>query len=398
MKLLGCLLLLITTFAISLAQTSPYHMFQISAPAKGNYAYVMQKASESREPIKMDSDKAEVIVPEDPNGVSIYLINLDTNRAAKTDMATVLKTDKWAPKAEAFTLIAQIDVTIQTAGGKLPAGNLKLESKNKNESVLITESSNNQAHFSFWPDASIKFTLDYEHKGEKKSTATTVDIPKGLSPHNVTIVIPEQFASTSPTTPVDQKGGERDPPKAPESKNPLQSFFQLLVGLVVVGALGYGAYWYYKNNQQVVEKLANQAGLNPQQNADPTGALPPEPVKRELQKIDLGSGAEPTAAAPMAAAAPAVKNPRLVTSDGDIFMIQEGNSTVGREGAALTLAGESSVSRVHATLERSGDSITLSDNGSTNGTYLNGIKIDSPRVLNPGDTVQFGAVQYRYEE
>lgn len=373
-------------------------MFQISAPAKGNYAYVMQKVSENREWVAMESEFAEVIVPEDPNGVNVYLINTDTNRAAKTDLVSILKTNKWAPKAEAFTLIAHIEVTIQTGGGVLQAGNLKLESKNKSDSILLTGTASNRATFKFWPDASIKFTLDYEHEGEKKSTSTTVDIPKGLSPHNVTLVIPEQFASATPSTTTSQKGDERDPPKAPEGKNPLQSFFQLIVGLVVVGALGYGAFWYYKNNQQVVEKLANQAGLNPQANPDPTGALPPEPAKRELQKIDLGAGAEPTNAAPVSAATPVVKNPRLVTASGDIFMIQEGNSTVGREGAALTLTGESSVSRLHASLERSGDSITLSDNGSTNGTYLNGIKIDSPRVLNPGDTVQFGSVQYRYEE
>jgi predicted component of type VI protein secretion system len=93
-----------------------------------------------------------------------------------------------------------------------------------------------------------------------------------------------------------------------------------------------------------------------------------------------------------------VKNPRLVKADGSLYMVQDGEQVVGREGGELTLAGESSVSRSHAKISKAGDTITVEDMGSTNGTFVNGQRLSGPVSLQPGDAVQFGAVQYRYEE
>jgi pSer/pThr/pTyr-binding forkhead associated (FHA) protein len=71
---------------------------------------------------------------------------------------------------------------------------------------------------------------------------------------------------------------------------------------------------------------------------------------------------------------------------------------VGREaGNALSLVTESTVSRRHATLVRSGASVAIRDEGSSNGTYVNGVKISSETELKPGDQVQFGEVRFRFE-
>jgi pSer/pThr/pTyr-binding forkhead associated (FHA) protein len=50
------------------------------------------------------------------------------------------------------------------------------------------------------------------------------------------------------------------------------------------------------------------------------------------------------------------------------------------------------VSRVHAAIERSEDTLTLIDMRSSNGTLLNGQKLvpDQPRVLRDGDEVRLG--------
>ena len=80
-------------------------------------------------------------------------------------------------------------------------------------------------------------------------------------------------------------------------------------------------------------------------------------------------------------------------------MVMDGDNAVGREEAlAISIQGESSISRNHAQLTRTGDTVVVKDLGSTNGTFVNGAKITSDVTLNPGDSVQFGAVQYRYEE
>lgn len=53
---------------------------------------------------------------------------------------------------------------------------------------------------------------------------------------------------------------------------------------------------------------------------------------------------------------------------------------------------EKGVSRMHAAIERSDDTLTLFDMGSSNGTHLNGQRLvaDQPRVLRDGDEVRFG--------
>lgn len=53
---------------------------------------------------------------------------------------------------------------------------------------------------------------------------------------------------------------------------------------------------------------------------------------------------------------------------------------------------EKGVSRMHAAILRDGDSLTLVDKGSSNGTFLNGQQVTPgrPRVLRDGDEIRLG--------
>lgn len=53
---------------------------------------------------------------------------------------------------------------------------------------------------------------------------------------------------------------------------------------------------------------------------------------------------------------------------------------------------EKGVSRIHAVIARSDDTLTLVDMGSINGTHLNGQRLapDQPRVLRDGDEIRLG--------
>jgi serine/threonine protein kinase len=55
-------------------------------------------------------------------------------------------------------------------------------------------------------------------------------------------------------------------------------------------------------------------------------------------------------------------------------------------------------SRHHATIQRSDDFFTLTDLGSTNGTYVNGTRIAAftPQRLHPGDTIKIGEVEIEF--
>ena len=72
--------------------------------------------------------------------------------------------------------------------------------------------------------------------------------------------------------------------------------------------------------------------------------------------------------------------------------------TVGRgEQNDVKLEGDDYASAKHARIEPRRDGVWVEDVGSTNGTFLNGIKLTRPRKLTYGDVVRIGETELRYE-
>ncbi len=78
-----------------------------------------------------------------------------------------------------------------------------------------------------------------------------------------------------------------------------------------------------------------------------------------------------------------------------------GRSDEGEESVDIDLnpfyAAEKGVSRRHAVLERARDTVNLIDQGSTNGTYLNGQKLQpfQRRVVRDGDEIRLANLSMR---
>ena len=84
--------------------------------------------------------------------------------------------------------------------------------------------------------------------------------------------------------------------------------------------------------------------------------------------------------------------------DGEIFPLDSRPVTVGRgTNNDLALAGDEYASGRHARFERRRDGVWLEDIGSTNGTFVNGIRLTRERRLAPGDVVRIGETDLRYE-
>ena len=64
--------------------------------------------------------------------------------------------------------------------------------------------------------------------------------------------------------------------------------------------------------------------------------------------------------------------------------------TIGRHPECDLVLVSELVSGKHAAIEESGSAAVVRDLGSTNGTYLNGNRVDAPSPLHVGDTVAFG--------
>lgn len=88
---------------------------------------------------------------------------------------------------------------------------------------------------------------------------------------------------------------------------------------------------------------------------------------------------------------------RRGASAGAIFQLQQGVNTIGRWDANSIVLGDDKVSSSHARIDVDGDTATLADLGSTNGTLVNEGLLDAPAVLRPGDVIQVGNTTLVYD-
>jgi hypothetical protein len=92
-----------------------------------------------------------------------------------------------------------------------------------------------------------------------------------------------------------------------------------------------------------------------------------------------------------------VKSPAL--TEGDEWDLDSSPLTLGRSSQNdIQLKRDEYASSTHARLEPRRDGVWLEDIGSTNGTYLNGIRLTRPKRLTSGDIVRIGETELRYEE
>ena len=91
-----------------------------------------------------------------------------------------------------------------------------------------------------------------------------------------------------------------------------------------------------------------------------------------------------------------VKSPDI--DEGTGFELNSTQLTIGRgRQNDVPIATDEYASARHARFEPRQDGVWVQDLGSTNGTYLNGARLDRPRRLSPGDVVRVGETDLRYE-
>ena len=114
--------------------------------------------------------------------------------------------------------------------------------------------------------------------------------------------------------------------------------------------------------------------LSPQQ----ASALLPQPAARELGRLVV------------------LKSPIL--DPGEVVKLDSHALRVGRGGDNdLSVDGDEYASAHHARFEPRRDGVYVEDVGSTNGTFVNGIRLTRERHLATGDIVRIGETDLRFE-
>ena len=88
-----------------------------------------------------------------------------------------------------------------------------------------------------------------------------------------------------------------------------------------------------------------------------------------------------------------------VLEEGAEWTLDSTAISIGR-GATneISIDGDEFASARHARIEPRRDGVWVSDAGSTNGTYVNGVNVDRPRKLVNGDVVRAGETELRFED
>jgi hypothetical protein len=123
----------------------------------------------------------------------------------------------------------------------------------------------------------------------------------------------------------------------------------------------------------------------------PGGYPPPQPPMPPHMGQQMGAPATQVTSAPTPPVQPlhSARQARLISSDGRQFAVAIGSTVIGRgEGAQVRLA-DVGISRQHARLDYDGSRMVLTDLGSTNGTTVNGNRINAA-ALQHGDVIQLG--------
>jgi len=203
------------------------------------------------------------------------------------------------------------------------------------------------------------------------------------------------------------------PPAAPvtvvvqQPAAPQQDASSGWIGILIAVALGYTGFRYAQNKGFTVVGMLTKAGVTLPKDPDPVPqaqrpgnsatALPPLPGLDTLPSPTPGTAAQsPTAG--ITASGPLV----LVATDGQAsgkrFKLS-GTMTIGREMSCdIPLSNDQTISRNHAELLCSPDgSYTVTDKGSSNGTFVNSTRVTSSAQLVAGDMLVVGAQRFRVE-
>ena len=306
----------------------------------------------------------------------------------------------WEVSADEFSTVAVIMVEVTHNGSPVAAANVSIKTASRTQTLLLTPSQNGKLTFKNVSAGPLQITVSTSKDGKPvqtpKQTFTLSLARRDVAPtFRVALADPVDVVGETKPSPSTVSPPSAAP--APPS-NPISNILSMIVGLGFIGLIAYLAWRFLPQFKPQIDAQLQKVGVHipDDQTRDDDPPVVPVLARAPVEPIMLGAAAIPTVAS---VAVPTVSMPTLINQDTMARVeISEGTHRVTREpGSLMTIAGSTAISRQHAEVERVGDALVLRDLGSTNGTFLNGVKVAGDVNLKTGDLVQFGDVAFRVE-
>jgi len=360
-------------------------------------AWIASNPPEGEPPTKVSSDEAKLTLslPSANPKNRVYVLDRKSGLLAVLPVAAQPIT----VGAKSFTHVYRTLVSVEHEGKPVAAGLVTVDDSERKQAQFLAPGDKGKVPFYGLKLGTIKVEVQYK-SGEAKRTTPAQTFEFAADPDRsepiLTISIPDEVAVVE----TEQAVQEKSPlPADKPSKSPsiVGTLVVMLFGIAAVVGLFWAFFHFAKKNPDALKANLERLGVQVPGSADQEDDGAPMPVPAgptPVEPIIL----DPEAPAPISGATSLARKPALVDATGRRLALAEGPNVVGRDdGVAVSLGGESTVSRRHAEIVRTGESLVVRDLGSTNGTFVNGVRVDSDSPLSLGDTVQFGAVRFKVE-
>lgn len=389
-----------TAITITLKSNHQYSVFETEGwPVRKAKETASISGDTVKQPFKGASVKSRLFLVDETTG----------NVASKS--RDELTTGNWAVVENHFSAAEQVEIEVLAPGGPIDSATVELtDGSGLKREELIDPSSKGKVKFWYVKFGELKVAVNYRGKSGMAAPVKqsfTLEAEREAPIPTFKVALPDGNSSAAASeSPAGAKPAEATNAPAstgavaPSGTGAAGNLLTTLIGLGVVGGVAYFILKYFRENGDKVQSTLTKLGADIPQPAgnsspdpDPIQPIKPEP----MQQIILDQPAVPVAPISPVAAPVATGVPKLIATDGSAFEIPDGEISVGREFGNGLIVPNDTVSRNHASIQKSGPMVTVTDHGSTNGTWVNGVKISAWTPLSSGDSVRFGSVEYRYE-
>lgn len=297
-------------------------------------------------------------------------------------------------KADDFDRIPALKVRVTHMGKPVSAMSVIARQADETQRALLTPSDKGEITFFGLRVGELNVRLEGKSKGEPISPPIEQRFEVKPKSDPLEIAVSQEVDTVDPVAVA--KTDETPGRPASEPDNPLGRTLLSLVFLAATAALVLFAYRWVKSNSKQVDQWLKKAGIEiPKDNVDPELVADdnvPDPVIPAVAAppSQIMLPPDSTVAAPSGAL-------KLVGELGQTLVLPDGVHQVTREPGSPLSIQDPSISRAHARLTVQNGNVSLTDEGSTNGTFVNGNRIDSETPVRPGDTIQFGTRRFRLE-
>ncbi len=399
----------------------------LTVPEEGYYQYWFKyKDINNKEtytiPQTISNKKATIDLPLLKDKVAeskLYVLNANKNIEAIYPIKANTPVANIDLKDADFRYLRKLSVVIVSLDNNNPiaAGIITLQSNNYKAAKIINASLPT-IEFEDVPTGDAKVTVYY---GDNKSTTQDINISPSLIA-NIKIPIIEKVETINDLNPSLNKvspdvnkdneanDGKNNSTTPVNTKSPID-YGNALLGIILFGALIYVVYRLMKNKGATIKSVLKQAGIDVPEDKPEDSSSKPELQKQVIDpsicpfcggKKDLATGAC-TCTVKWSPSSGSTQDgvPQLVVTFGanvgTIYPISSDVITIGRdESNTVALISDTTSSRKHAKITNANGEFTISDEGSSNGTFVNGIKITNTQ-LNSGDEIQIGNTRFRFD-